>query len=136
VKSLWYRSCSSMKSFVLLESFDDTRGRKRFSQGKLDNTNPFSVFTCSWIKASVRIRFQKYERKRNSMHRVFCINICSKLWVVLYIHGSTSPIGSSKSHYHSRWWCSETLWISRLWLMTVLILVIFFQILAGIDRMT
>jgi hypothetical protein len=75
--------------------------------------------------------------KKNKLHaQSFCINVCSKLWVVLYIHGSTSPIGSSKSHYHSRWWWSDTLWISQLWLMTLLTLVIFFQILAGIDRMT
>jgi len=34
-----------MKSFVLLESFDDTRGRKGFGQGRFGNTNyPFSVF--------------------------------------------------------------------------------------------
>jgi hypothetical protein len=64
-----------MKSFVLLESCDDTRGRKRFGQGKFGNTNdPFSVFNMQLNQSfneDKYERFQKYERKRNSTHTVF-----------------------------------------------------------------
>jgi hypothetical protein len=76
------------------------------------------VFNMQLNQSFNEDKVSKIWKKKKLHAQSFCINVCSKLWVVLLYMDLHPPIGSSKSHYHSWWWWSDTLWISRLWLMT------------------